>query len=93
MYGLGLTLNQYVPPANMPEAPQPPAGFGPDHHPSEDMNNPSQISSAACSAGEAASHVAAVCVSARSECAGASVYYARDASPLSSQPLHVARQR
>jgi len=74
----------------MPEAPQPPAGFGPDHQPSEDMNNPSLFNSPACIAGEAAGHVAAVCVSARSESAGASVCDARDAISFSSQP-HVAR--
>ena len=75
----------------IPEAPQSPAGFGPDLQPSEDMNNPSLFNSPARSAAEAAGHVAAVCVTARSESVGASVCDARDATSFSSQP-HVARQ-
>jgi len=60
------------------------------------MNNPSLFNSTACSAGEAAGHVAAACVSARSESAGASVCDARDAISSSHQPHvvqpHVAQQ-
>ena len=79
-------------PASMPEVPQPcyPPGLGPiSNHPG-DMNNPSQINPLACAgAGGAAGHDAAACVSARSECAGACVYDARDASGSSSTTLPV----
>ena len=79
-------------PASMPEAPLPcnPAGFDPSSNHPGDMNNPSQINPLACAgAGEAAGHDAAACVSACSECAGASVSDARDASELSPTTLPV----
>jgi len=78
-------------PASMPEATLPctPAGFDPNSN-LEDMNNPSQINPLAhAGAGGAAGHDAAACVSACSECAGASVSDARDASELSSTTLPV----
>ena len=56
-------------------------GFGPNSNSLKDMDNLSQINPLACAgAGGAAGHANAVCVSARCEGAGASVYYARDAS-------------